>query len=212
MAEELKKSTWSKLWTTPKSRWLLGIPLGAVLTFGLGAIALGTTNYALHKTSATEFCYACHSHEQFIKPEYEASTHFANAVGVRAECADCHLPHGWFDLVTTKMIVSLDIIPEMQGKISTAEKYEEHRAELAEEVWHQFMENDSQFCRHCHSFEAMNFEQQDRRVSRQHERASESGRTCIECHYGIVHREPENATALMEAIVAEHAGEDAAGD
>lgn len=209
MANEKKQET-SKLWRKPESKWLLGIPLGALLAFGLGAVALGTTNYVLHETSETDFCYVCHSHEAFIKPEYEASSHFSNASGVRAGCSDCHLPHdNWFELVGTKIVVSFDIIPELAGKISTAEKYEEHRAELAQEVWHQFMENDSKFCKSCHGFDAMNFEEQDRRVARQHERASDNGQTCIECHYGIVHKEPENATALIEEIIAEYAGDDA---
>jgi nitrate/TMAO reductase-like tetraheme cytochrome c subunit len=133
------ESRWSRLWRRPTRKWLLGIPLGAVLAFGLGAIALGTTNYTLHATSSTEFCYSCHSHENFIKPEYEASSHFVNQAGVRAGCADCHLPHdSWFELVWTKAVVSLDIIPELMGKIDTADKYEQHRAELAEWVWRNF--------------------------------------------------------------------------
>jgi nitrate/TMAO reductase-like tetraheme cytochrome c subunit len=194
----------SRLWAVPKARWRLGIPLGALLAFGLGAVALGTTNYVLHETSTTEFCYTCHSHEKFIKPEYEASSHFANAAGVRAECADCHLPHdNWFELVWTKAVVSLDIIPELQGKLDTAEKYEAHRAEMAEEVWRQFKENDSKFCRSCHSIEAMNLEEQERQAARRHSQIAERGQTCIDCHYGIVHVEPEGAGDILERIDAE---------
>ncbi|MGI9203750.1 MAG: NapC/NirT family cytochrome c, partial [Woeseiaceae bacterium] len=130
------------IWKRPKRKWLLGIPLGGIIAFALGAIALGMTNYVLHETSTTEFCYVCHSHENFIKPEYEASSHFSNISGVRASCSDCHLPHdNWFELVWTKMVVSLDIIPEVGGKLDTAEKYEAHRAEMAESVWRQFKEN-----------------------------------------------------------------------
>lgn len=194
----------SRLWARPQARWRLGIPIGALLAFGLGAIALGTTNYVLHETSTTEFCYACHSHESFIKPEYEASSHFMNAAGVRAECADCHLPHdNWFELVWTKAVVSLDIIPELAGKLDTAEKYEAHRAEMAEDVWRQFKANDSKFCRSCHSIDAMNLEEQDRQTARKHSRAESKGETCIDCHYGIVHVEPEGADDILDRIDAE---------
>ena len=194
----------SKLWSRPQAKWLLGIPLGALLAFGLGAVALGTTNYALHATSTTEFCYTCHSHEMFIKPEYEASSHFMNKAGVRAECADCHLPHdNWFDLVWTKAVVSLDIIPELAGKLDTAEKFEAHRAEMAESVWREFKENDSAFCRSCHSISAMNLEEQERQTARRHSKAESRGETCIDCHYGIVHVEPENAADILERIDAE---------
>jgi len=166
------------IWLKPKRKWLLGIPLGGIVAFALGAIMLGMTNYVLHETSTTEFCYACHSHENFIKPEYEASTHFINVAGVRAGCADCHLPHdNWFELVWTKMVVSLDIIPELAGKLDTAEKYASHRAEMAESVWRQFKENDSKFCRSCHSIEAMDLDGQGRRTARQHARVAEQGET-----------------------------------
>ena len=77
-----KKSIWAR----PASKWLLGIPLGGFVAFALGAIALGSTNYVLHATSSTEFCYTCHSHEAFIRPEYEASSHFSNLSGVQAGC------------------------------------------------------------------------------------------------------------------------------
>lgn len=212
MADNGADSMWARLWRRPDSKWLLGIPIGGFIAAVFGAIALGTMNYTLHKTSENEFCYTCHSHEAFIKPEYEASSHFRNQHGVRADCADCHLPHDdWFELVTTKIIVSFDIIPELMGKIDTAEKYEAHRAELAQTVWRHFKENDSKFCRSCHSFDAMDFEQQDRRAARRHEQATGNGETCIDCHYGLVHEEPDNAAELMREIAAEFGKADAAG-
>lgn len=201
MSDPIGEEKKSGIWAKPGSKWLLGIPLGGFIAFVFGAVALGSTNYVLHQTSSTEFCYLCHSHEAFIKPEYEASSHFKNLTGVRAECADCHLPHdNWFELVWTKAVVSLDIIPEMMGKLDTAEKYEEHRAEMATSVWRQFRENDSKFCRSCHSYEAMDLENQERRTARQHSRAAENGETCIDCHYGIVHVAPENADEILENL------------
>jgi nitrate/TMAO reductase-like tetraheme cytochrome c subunit len=189
------------IWRRPRSKWLLGIPLGGIVAFVVGAIALGTTNYILHETSSTDFCYVCHSHEQFIRPEYEASSHFINTSGVRAGCADCHLPHdNWFDLVWTKAVVSLDIVPELMGKLDTAEKYESHRAEMAESVWRQFKQNDSKFCRACHSLEAMDLESQGRSAARRHTTIAEKGQTCIDCHYGIVHAAPENAPDILDRI------------
>lgn len=203
-ADSTARSRW---WGKPRRKWLLGIPLGGFAAFALGAIALGTTNYVLHETSSTEFCYTCHSHEMFIKPEYEASSHFINTAGVRAECADCHLPHdNWFELVWTKAVVSLDIIPELAGKLDTAEKYEAHRAEMAESVWRQFKENDSKFCKSCHSVAAMDLEAQGRSTARRHTR--DEGETCIDCHYGLVHKPPDNAEEILESIAAERTADD----
>lgn len=195
------------IWSRPSRRWLLGIPLGGVIAFGLGAAALGTTNYILHVTGENEFCYTCHSHDAFIRPEYEASSHFQNAAGVRAGCSDCHLPHdNWFALVAAKAKASLDILPELMGELDTAEKYEAHRAEMAESVWAHFRENDSAYCRSCHSFDAMDLEAQERRTARRHTAAAGgSGETCIDCHWGIVHKPPENAEEILEGLSADAA-------
>jgi nitrate/TMAO reductase-like tetraheme cytochrome c subunit len=107
---------WGRLWARPKNRWLLGIPLGGLVMLGVGAAGLGGVNWVVHETSSTEFCFACHSHQQFIRPEYEASSHFKNAVGVCAGCSDCHLPHdNWFELLYTKALVSTDVFREMAG-------------------------------------------------------------------------------------------------
>ncbi|MGI9330042.1 MAG: NapC/NirT family cytochrome c [Gammaproteobacteria bacterium] len=183
------------LWRRPSARWALGIPVGALLAFFAGAIALGSFNWVIHATSTTDFCLtACHSHTLFVKPEYEASTHFSNRSGVRAECADCHIPKGWFSVVAMKVAVSGDIIPELMGKLNTEEKWEAHRGEMAEDVWAQFRANDSQFCRHCHDPASMNSEKQSPMAARIHASLEPGGKTCIDCHRGIVHALPQ-ATA-----------------
>lgn len=182
----------ARLWRRPRSRWLLGIPIGGLLIIAVGAIGLGAVNYTLHATSTTQFCFSCHSHELNIRPEYEASSHFANASGVQAGCADCHIPHdNWFETVAKKIVVSADIIGELRGVISTKEKYEAHRLEMAQKVWAEFEANDSRFCRDCHNMSAMNFDLQAKKASGMHKRGIKKGQTCIDCHKGIVHALPE---------------------
>lgn len=193
----------SSLWRRPSQKWLLGIPLGALVAFVLGAAALGTFNWVLHQTGTNEFCYVCHSHELFIKPEYEASTHFSNAAGVEASCSDCHVPHGWWGTVWLKTRATLDILPELTGKIGTVEKYEAHRREMAMAVWKDYLNRDSDYCATCHSLERMVLENQDRRAQRKHASAVESGESCIECHQGIVHKLPENWKEAWNEVAGE---------
>jgi trimethylamine-N-oxide reductase (cytochrome c), cytochrome c-type subunit TorY len=198
-----RTSLWTRLWNRPKSRWLLGIPVGGLMMLLVGAVGLGSVNWVVHATSTTEFCFACHSHQNFIKPEYEASSHFKNGAGVRVGCADCHLPHdNWFELIYTKIVVSADIIPELAGKIDTAEKYEAHRGEMAQQVWGEMLSDDSRFCRSCHSFDAMNLEAQGRMPGRKHATAIEAGQTCIECHRGLVHALPANEEQIWKEVHA----------
>jgi len=206
MTEE-RNGFWTRLWKQPRSKWLLGIPLGGFVALVIGGFAFLGIETTLHATSSPEFCYACHSHEQFITPEYEAASHFRNQAGVRAECADCHLPHGFFDLAIKKVIVSKDIIPEMMGKISTREKYEANRLHMAEKTWREFKRTDSKYCKHCHSIDAMDFEAQGRTAGRRHQTMEERGQTCIDCHYGIVHELPEGAAEKIKEIDAEMKGE-----
>jgi len=189
-------------WRKPRSKWLLGIPIGGFVAFVLGAIGISTFNYTLHATSTTEFCFECHSHELNIRPEFEASGHANNRTGIRAECADCHLPKPWARYVWTKMVVSLDIIPELRGVISTPEKYAERRGYLKRKVWTQFKENDSEYCMHCHQWEHMDLEQQGRMASRRHTRAQEAGQSCIDCHRGLVHAMDESHEAIWQEVDA----------
>ncbi len=101
------------------------------------------------------------------------------------------------------MVVSLDIAPELMGKLDTAEKFESHRGEMAKSVWIQFRQNDSQFCRHCHALETMDLEKQDRRARQRHTKAIEVGGTCIDCHQGIVHALPADWDKVWEEVEAE---------
>lgn len=191
----------SRLWRSPSSKLSLGIPLGALIAFLLGAAALGATNWVLHQSSRTEFCYICHSHTAFIKPEYEASSHFSNAAGVRARCADCHVPDDWLGMVLLKTGATMDILPELMGKLGTREKFESHRREMAMTVWRDYLENDSRYCRTCHSLPAMVLDAQDRRAQRKHEHSEQQGQTCIECHQGLVHQLPENWKTAWDDVI-----------
>ena len=165
---------------------MLGIPAGGFIMLLAGAAGLGMTNFVVHATSSTEFCFSCHSHEVNIRAEYEASSHFNNPSGTRVACSECHLPQdNWFDLMATKIIVSADIIPELMGKVDTPEKWEAQRAEMAGKVWAEYRANDSAYCRSCHKIEAMSG--QSEAALKLHQSTAENGKTCIDCHKGLAH-------------------------
>lgn len=144
----------------------------------------------LEETNKTEFCVSCHSMENNYK-ELKESAHWNNASGVHAECSDCHVPKEFIPKMKAKILAAKDIWHEIIGTIDTPEKFEAHRWDMANRVWDKMKANDSRECRSCHSFERMDPDEQDKFAARKHLRAKKQGKTCIDCHKGIAHEEPD---------------------
>lgn len=191
-----------------KSWFILGIGcIGCIV----GAVLLASTATVLHKTSSTEFCVSCHSMQQPLA-EYQGSVHFSNHLGIRAECADCHVPHKPVDYLVTKIGAVKDIFGEITGTIDTPEKYEAKKLEMAQSVWKMMKETDSATCRSCHSFDAMDILAQRPEARLQHPVAIQQGETCIDCHKGVAHILPDmsEATAADASSLAQAAAQSAA--
>jgi len=77
------------------------------------------------------------------------------------------------------------------GVIDTREKYNAHRSELAKRVWRRMKETDSLECRNCHNEQKMDLDLQSEKARTRHAKGREEGKTCIDCHFGIAHEEPE---------------------
>jgi cytochrome c-type protein NapC len=54
----------------------------------------------------------------------------------------------------------------LTGKIDTKEKFEQHRYQLAKNVWTAMKRNDSHECRNCHTTDSMSSEAAARRRAR----------------------------------------------
>ena len=130
--------------------------------------------------------------------EYQESIHYKNRVGVRASCADCHVPKELGPKLLAKFMAYKDTLNEILGKIDTPEKYEAHRLEMATRVWDKMKERDSKECRNCHKVEAMNLSDQSKSASKKHARLldGDTDKTCIDCHKGIAHKLPEESDKL----------------
>ena len=171
-------------------RLILGTTVsGAVIFFIVGIIFWGGFNTAMEATNTTEFCIGCHEMEANVYQEYTPTIHYSNRTGVRAGCPDCHVPRPWIHKVVRKIKASREVYFWLTGKIDTKEKFEEHRFDLAKNVWNDMKSTDSRECRNCHNFESMNPEFQKPRARKQHLNAFETGQTCIDCHKGIAHHD-----------------------
>ncbi|CAK0762963.1 putative tetraheme cytochrome-c type [Gammaproteobacteria bacterium] len=175
-----------------KKFWGAIFSLGTLL-FIAGIIFYGLFGVALDSTNRLEFCVSCHSMNMKAYQEYKDTVHYKNRTGVRASCADCHVPKELTQKLWFKIMAYKDVLHEFLGTISTPEKYEAHRWEMANRVWDTMKKSDSRECRSCHKLEAMNFDSQGKMASKKHARLAEENhdKTCVDCHKGIAHTAPE---------------------
>lgn len=161
----------------------MGIAVGVLFWNGLQS--------AVERTNDLEFCVSCHEMGQ-VYEEYKLSPHFKNAAGVRAVCADCHVPKAFGPKMARKVMAANDIYHTIAGSIDTPEKFQAKRLHLAERVWARMRASDSRECRSCHSFEYMDFHKQKQRASDKMQKVvnRKTGETCIDCHKGIAHKLP----------------------
>ena len=161
--------------------------VGAVV----GVLFWGGFNTFMEYTNTMEFCISCHEMRDNAYAEYKNSSHFTNASGVRALCADCHVPRDWTAKLIRKIKATNELYHKLAGTIDTREKYEARRLEMAERVWAEMASNGSRECRNCHDYHSMNFEKQQRRSQEKMKPAMEKGKACIECHKGVAHKKPQ---------------------
>jgi cytochrome c-type protein NapC len=172
----------------PRLVWA-GVAVLFVLVLGAMLMSAGAAGLAW--TNTESFCISCHEMRDNVYAEYKDSVHDRNRSGVRAICSDCHVPRDPVPMLERKTAATFELWAKLAGKIDTREKFEAHRAELAQRVWRTMLANDSRECRNCHTDRAMDVEKQSRRAANRHEKARQDGTTCIVCHYGIAHEEPD---------------------
>ena len=165
-----------------------GVMLVALVVAGL-LMTAGAAGLAWTNTEA--FCIGCHEMRDNVYAEFKGTIHDKNRSGVRAVCSDCHVPREPGPLIVRKMRATFELIGHFRGIIDTKEKFEAHRSMLAQRVWERMLDTDSLECRNCHKRDAMSAEKQSEKAQARHAKAKNEGLTCIECHYGIAHGEPD---------------------
>ncbi len=158
--------------------------------FIAGMLGMGGFNTGMSLTNEMSFCTSCHSMQTNLA-ELKETPHYKNASGVRATCSDCHVPKAFIPKMQAKILAIKDIYHEYLGTIDTPEKYEAHRWEMANRVWAKMKATDSRECRDCHALDQMDLDEQDKSARKRHGRAAKEGKTCIDCHKGIAHEEPD---------------------
>jgi cytochrome c-type protein NapC len=160
------------------------------VVFLAGIAFAGAFNFGIAYTNEMEFCTSCHSMQVNLE-EFKETIHYKNRSGVQATCSDCHVPQQFLPKMYAKVMAAKDVFHEILGTIDTPEKYEAHRWDMATRVWAKMKSTDSRECRNCHDFANMDLSAQDRSARSKHANAEDKGQTCIECHTGLAHEEPD---------------------
>ena len=155
-----------------------------------GVIFWGGFHTVVEATNTETFCIGCHEMKNNVYAEYKETIHYTNRTGVRAVCADCHVPKEWGPKMIRKVQATRELYGKVMGTIDTREKFEAKRLQLAEREWARMMANDSLECRNCHTLASMDVEKQKPRAKKSHELAVRDKETCIVCHKGIAHHKP----------------------
>ncbi|MCP3663932.1 MAG: cytochrome C [Gammaproteobacteria bacterium] len=138
-----------------------------------------------HYTSTEKFCTSCHSMALVADP-YHESAHYKPSSGVRASCGDCHVSEGvlaatWDHFMGSKDLYSQLFGPDFDDPVINAL----HLPDAAFRARKWFKDRDSATCKRCHVKEAIYGTRTDT-LQIHLEDAKE--KTCIECHYNLVHR------------------------
>jgi cytochrome c-type protein NapC len=194
------KKIWEAIRGESKSR--IGVALRVlmaavvVVLLGGGLVVAGAAGLAW--TDTEKFCISCHEMRDNPYKEFKGSVHDVNRTGVRATCPDCHVPREPGALILRKMEATFELWGKLTGVIDTREKFLAHRYELAKKVWIRMKETDSLECRNCHHDDAMSADLQSERAKARHAKGKADGKTCIDCHFGIAHNEPEGGPGPQE--------------
>jgi len=181
---KLIRKSW-RVVIAPHPSLALGVLVGGGIVAGI--VGLIAFNEMVHATSTDDFCMSCHELEVNIGVDYETRSHALNPRGVRATCADCHIPKPLVPKYMRKARAVAEVYHHIAGTIDTPEKFEAHRMTMANRVWQDMKSNDSRECRGCHDEARWDLANQSERSQEFHASSMTRGKTCIDCHKGVAH-------------------------
>jgi nitrate/TMAO reductase-like tetraheme cytochrome c subunit len=177
---------------------LVGVLLLAVGVV-VGIVVVGTTTWMVNATSSVNFCATeCHS-MQWAAAAYEHGKHYVNTAGVRATCADCHIPYEdrpatpfqyVFGTLWTKGVDGTeDVIAKIRGTIADKAKWDAQRPRLSAKVRAWFKATNSATCQGCHKLDAFAAAGPSAFMAMEvHQKLIKASTVdCIECHAGVAH-------------------------
>ena len=131
-------------------------------------------------------CAECHA---FPYEEYRESAHYDNERDVRPGCVGCHAPHSVREILAWKFFYlnkgGLGETPfhAISNSLRDIPQWEKLRVTLAGRVRQQMLDESSAKCKVCHKTDSEWFNN----IGRHEAMLKDGNKTCIECHYNLVH-------------------------
>lgn len=131
-------------------------------------------------------CAECHAYPY---EEYKLSPHANSQRGVKPGCVGCHNPHGvaqvmgWKFFYINKGGMGESPFHAISNSLRDIPQWEELRVRLANRVRQQMVDEDSVKCKNCHKPESQWFQKIGT-----HAPSERKDKTCVQCHYNIVHK------------------------
>jgi len=178
------------------------ILMAALISLGIvvGVAGVAGTTWMVNASSSVNFCATeCHS-MQWAAAAYERGPHFVNPAGVRATCADCHIPfesrpatpfqYVFGTLWSKGVFGAQDVYAKMLGTISDRSRWEAERPRLEAQVKAWLRANNFETCHGCHRDAAFSPKGASAFMAVEaHTRAGRDAKLdCLECHSGFAHR------------------------
>ncbi len=183
------------------TRGIIATTLLIATTSGVGGLllAFGAEKLDEH-TNSQEFCTSCHAMKTYIEDTelFKTASHQTTSFGVRPKCSDCHIPKGLIAATYTHIVNGIgDLWGEFTLDYKDPKVWEAERPRLAYAVRDWLRANDSVTCRSCHTQDAI--KPKKKRGQRMHKEAKETGMTCIDCHYNLIHEEVEARDSFLDS-------------
>jgi len=143
-----------------------------------------TKEVDLGSFNVTVGCAECHA---YPFEEYRESAHYDNERGIKAGCLGCHEPHSvrqflvWKFFYINKGTIGESPFHTISSGLRDIPEWEDTRPVLAHEVRAQMLAEDSAKCKVCHKPESEWWKSIKRHQGTE--------KTCIQCHYNLVHEE-----------------------
>lgn len=165
---------------------------GAVLGLIALGVAIGVAGLFVGQVadtyfSSNKFCNSCHEMEATVYQELQQSGHAKAASGVQPTCGHCHVSQKLFPALWDHVMGTGDLIAHLRG-ISTVEKFEQRRTEVANKERMKMLGDNSRNCQRCHVMAAIQ-PTKPRGVAQHKEALAKGNSNCIACHYNLAHKE-----------------------